>query len=66
MAVLRAVSGVFIADEGDATGSSSGGERASPKVPAKEVRILGVLAIIVLVLDRGRDFGVGCTFCACD
>ena len=66
LAVLRAVSGVFFVDEGVATGSSPGGERASPKVPAKDVWIFGVLAAVILLLDRGRNVGVECRFCICD
>lgn len=42
------------------------GDTASPKTPESPGRDLGVLAVIVLLLESGRVFGVDCTFCIWD
>lgn len=42
------------------------GDMAWPKVPPIDGLELGVLAAIVLLLDRGRTFGVDCRFCVCN
>jgi hypothetical protein len=41
-----------------------GGETAWPKAPITDGRDLGVRAIILLLSDKGRGFGVFCRFCA--
>lgn len=46
--------------------AAPGGDIAWPKVPAKEGRDFGVRAIMLLLTDRGRGFGVFIRFCACE
>jgi len=44
----------------------SGGDAGWPKTPPSDGRDLGVRATMLLLLDRGRGFGVLCTLCAID
>lgn len=44
----------------------AGGDIACPKAPANDGRLFGVLAVIVLLLERGRRLEPVCAFCNCD
>jgi hypothetical protein len=58
--------GVFSRSGEDVSGVAvPGGDIASPKSPANAGLDFGVRALIVLLLDNGRGFGVVWTFCLC-